>query len=233
MPEIETIITCEHASHQVPEPYAQLFSNAALLKSHQGWDIGASNVAQAIAKKVDAPLFLAEYSRLLIDLNRSIGHPKLFSICTKPLNELEKQAIIANYYSPYRNRVLQKMHQALENNHSLQHISVHSFTPVINGKSRNCDIGLLYDPSRAQEKRFALHWQKLLQKAGLNVRLNYPYQGVSDGFVTYLRKVNPSQRYLGIELEINQSFFDEDGRNGSAIIEQIVSTLAMMCREAN
>ncbi len=225
MPEVERIITCEHASHSVPAEYLYLFQQPEVLKTHRGWDIGASNVAQTISKQLAVSLYLGEYSRLLIDLNRSLTHPKLFSRYTKSLNATDRQKIITQYYSSYRNQVLQQMNQVLERGHAVQHISVHSFTPESQGVSRNCDIGLLYDPSIIQEKNFALHWQELLKAQGLRVRMNYPYRGVSDGFVTYLRKVNPPQRYVGIELEINQTLFDEDGQARGPIVEKIVSSL--------
>lgn len=225
MPEIERIITCEHASHRVPAEYQHLFQHPEVLKTHQGWDIGASNVARAISNQLEVSLYLAEYSRLLIDLNRSLTHPNVLSRYTKALNAADRQKIITQYYTPYRNQILQQMNQVLERGHSVQHISVHSFTPAAHGVSRNCDIGLLYDPSRIQEKHFALRWQELLKAQGLHVRMNYPYRGVSDGFVTYLRKVNPPQRYVGIELEINQSLFDADGKARGSIVEKIVSTL--------
>ena len=39
----------------------------------------------------------------------------------------------------------------------------------------------------------------------LRVRRNYPYTGKSDGLTAYLRRRFDADRYLGIELEINQA----------------------------
>ncbi len=87
------------------------------------------------------------------------------------------------------------------------HISVHSFTPELNGEVRTADVGLLFDPARPAEEEFCSNFRRLLlqQNDDLNVKFNYPYLGVDDGFTTYLRQKFP-QLYLGIELEINQKF---------------------------
>ena len=86
------------------------------------------------------------------------------------------------------------------------HLSIHSFTPVLHGQTRNADIGLLYDPGRAGERRLAVAWQKALRKRvpSLRVRRNYPYLGKADGFTTHLRRRFP-RAYLGLELEVNQA----------------------------
>jgi len=77
---------------------------------------------------------------------------------------------------------------------------------------REVDVGLLYDPARAAERKFCDGWARDLKRAApeLRVRKNRPYRGAADGFTTYLRrKLGP--RYLGIELEVSQRFFGKDG----------------------
>jgi len=83
---------------------------------------------------------------------------------------------------------------------------VHSFTPRLRGHTRNADIGLLYDPARPVEQGFCREWaQRMGDEGCFRVRLNYPYRGTSDGFVTALRRELPASGYLGIEIEINQA----------------------------
>ncbi|NJW55731.1 N-formylglutamate amidohydrolase, partial [Salinimicrobium sp. CDJ15-91] len=87
------------------------------------------------------------------------------------------------------------------------HISVHTFTPELEGEVRTADVGLLFDPAREEEADFCKRFQKSLfkQDKELQVKFNYPYLGIDDGFTTYLRQKFPKQ-YLGIELEVNQKF---------------------------
>jgi predicted N-formylglutamate amidohydrolase len=74
------IITCEHGGNRIPAPYRRLFrEQRALLDSHRGYDPGSPVMAKALARAYRAPLVASTVSRLLIDLNRSISHPQLFS----------------------------------------------------------------------------------------------------------------------------------------------------------
>ena len=100
------IITCEHGGNEVPAAYAPLFADhEALLQTHRGWDPGALELAQQMAQALDAPLFAATTTRLLIDLNRSIGHRQLHSEATRALARSTLSDIAARYYRPHRDAV--------------------------------------------------------------------------------------------------------------------------------
>ncbi|MCU0841869.1 MAG: N-formylglutamate amidohydrolase [Thiobacillaceae bacterium] len=201
------IVTCEHGGNRVPPPYRPWFSgHAALLASHRGHDAGALAVARDLARALGAPLFLSTVSRLVIDLNRSIGHPRLYSEATRPAPPAVRREILARHYLPYRERVADWVAGQVARGHRVVHVSSHSFTPVLDGETRNADVGLLYDPGRAGEARLCLAWQAALRgMAGdLKVRRNYPYTGRSDGLTAWLRRHFAADRYLGIELEVNQ-----------------------------
>src|SRR4029434_4503487 len=74
------VITCEHGGNRIPAPYRELFHDRqALLDSHRGYDPGALIMARALATAFAAPLVVTSVSRLLVDLNRSVGHPRLHS----------------------------------------------------------------------------------------------------------------------------------------------------------
>jgi predicted N-formylglutamate amidohydrolase len=105
------------------------------------------------------------------------------------------------------------------------HISVHTFTPVLHGVTRNADIGLLYDPSRKSEKQFAELWGAKLSALG-RVRNNYPYKGTNDGHTTALRRIFKQEVYLGIELEVNQTMTKRRG-NASAVAESLRAVLSI------
>ncbi len=67
------VLLCEHASCHIPADYGRLGLPEAEVKRHIGWDIGAADVARGLSARLDAPLFLGTYSRLLIDLNRPLA----------------------------------------------------------------------------------------------------------------------------------------------------------------
>jgi predicted N-formylglutamate amidohydrolase len=112
------------------------------------------------------------------------------------------------YYRPYRRRIESEIGRLCSRGKGILHLSVHTFTPVLKGKMRFADIGLLYDPSRRREALFCRKWKLALrgEDPTLRVRLNYPYSGRSDGFTTHLRTLFGEEVYLGIEIEVNQKF---------------------------
>lgn len=223
------VITCEHGGNQIPVRYRRYFANAGVaLASHRGFDPGALVLARKFSKRIGVPLHFAVVSRLLIELNRSLGHPSLFSEFARALDNGAREELLNRYYHPYRNNVESACVKTIARHNVCFHLSVHSFTPVLNGVVRNADIGLLYDPSRPFESQFARHWQQQIRMArpDLNVRLNYPYRGKSDGLTTYLRR-KLGNRYLGIELEVNQRWPQGNPKKWKDIESSLIETLAI------
>jgi predicted N-formylglutamate amidohydrolase len=201
------LFTCEHGGNRLPSRYAGLFRRArGVLASHRGYDAGALELGRFLSKQLGAPLMHATTSRLLVELNRSLHHRRLFSEFTRGLSPSDKQALLELHYHPYRRRVEAAVADAISHGDSVLHISVHTFTPELNGAPRTADIGLLYDPSRPREKRCCLAWRDALRRLrpDLRVRRNYPYLGKADGFTTHLRRRWADDQYAGIELEVNQ-----------------------------
>ena len=207
------MISVEHAVNFIPPIYQKVFDkSSAILNTHRGIDFGAKAIAMHLAAQMPCDYFEATVSRLLIDYNRSLKHPKCFSEWTKSLSKIEKESIIQQYYLPYRKSVESCIEAHIKNNRQVFHLSMHSFTPELDGITRNAAIGLLYDPKRNAEKEIARIWHALLtnDSSDYNVRMNYPYRGTSDGFVSALRKKYAEQDYVGFEVENNQALVQED-----------------------
>jgi predicted N-formylglutamate amidohydrolase len=220
------LITCEHGGNRIPPRYRPLFAGfEAMLQSHRGHDPGALTLARDMSKALAAPLFVATTSRLLIDLNRSIGHPRLYSEATRGAPHKTRDEILESYYLPYRNRVEAHIAEAIAHGSRVIHIASHSFTPELDGAVRNADIGLLYDPGRPGELDLCRQWQARLKTPALKVRRNYPYTGQSDGFTAYLRRRFPADVYIGIELEINQNHVLNGGRPWRVLRGHIIGSL--------
>jgi predicted N-formylglutamate amidohydrolase len=200
------LLSCEHGGNRIPAGFRALFHGRhAQLASHRGYDIGALACARALGAAWRAPLIHAETSRLLVDLNRSPGHPALFPPFIRTLPEPRRALILARHYFPHRERIERWIAERVRRGRTVVHIAVHSFTPVLDGRARSADIGLLYDPARPLERLICGRWQAALRReSGLRVRRNYPYRGVSDGLTRHLRQRFPPHAYAGIELEINQ-----------------------------
>ena len=222
------LITCEHGGNRIPPRYRSLFTgHEAMLQTHRGYDPGALTLARELAQVLAAPLFISTTSRLLIDLNRSIGHPSLYSVATRGAPPHVRKTILEKYYLPYRKQVETHIAESIAHGNRVIHVSSHSFTPVLDGAVRNADIGLLYDPARSGEKELCSRWQTELRRQApeFKVRSNYPYTGKSDGLTAYLRRRFSAHAYIGIELEINQKHALNGGRRWGGLRRNVIAAL--------
>ena len=229
------MLTCEHASNNLPAVFKKAVP-AEILKTHRAYDIGALAVFRKLVKFAK-PEFYCEgkYSRLFVDLNRTLTNKSAFSDFYKQLEARDKAAAekakaqATAYWMEYRDAIEKFVASSLPTLSNIEvsspkrtssktraaksapeiiHLGIHSFTPELNGKVRNADIGILYDPSRPQECAYAQVIKAEIKRLHpeMKVRFNYPYKGSSDGLTTTLRKkIGP--RYAGLEIEINQKFF--------------------------
>lgn len=215
------MLTCEHASNKLPAAFKKAVP-AEVLETHRAYDIGACAVFSKLVKFAK-PEFYCEgkFSRLFVDLNRTITNKSAFSDYYGKLEARDKASVAkikaqaTAYWMEYREKIkkfvaknIGSLRQAQRPEAAIVHLGIHSFTPVLNGQTRNTDIGILYDPSRPVERKYAQVIKKEINRLypHMKVRFNYPYKGTSDGLTTTLRK-KFGPRYVGIEIEMNQKFF--------------------------
>jgi predicted N-formylglutamate amidohydrolase len=222
------LITCEHGGNRVPAPYRGLFDGRrALLESHRGYDPGALLMAKELAAAFAAPLVMSTVSRLLVDLNRSIGHRRVFSDATHGVPAGLRARIVERHYRPYREQVENFVSRFTARGRRVVHISSHSFTPELEGQVRRADVGLLYDSRRPGEVELSGRWKARLAEMAprFRVRRNYPYIGKADGLTSYLRKRFVSGQYVGIEIEINQKIVLAGGRDWTDLRAALIESL--------
>ena len=222
------LVTCEHGGNRVPPRYAHLFVGwKRTLKTHRGLDIGALAMAEDLANSLGAPLVASRVTRLLVDLNRSLGHRDLHSDASRRASPEETARILRDHYAPYRRRVAEWVDTTTRDGRRVVHISSHSFTPRFHGEVRNADVGLLYDPARPGERRLCDVWKNEFERVApqLRVRRNYPYEGKNDGLTSYLRKRHPPRAYVGVELEINQALVALGGARWTRLRGAVVEAL--------
>lgn len=219
------IFTCEHAGNDVPDEYQSLFEHQDnVLQSHRGWDPGAWPIANFLSKQLEAPLFGCLTTRLLIEANRSMESPQLFSEFTSSLSEEAKEKLIEEIYKPYRDQVQKVIDNMVK---PVLHISIHSFTPIWDNKERKVDIGILFDPSQDSEASFSNRLKENLQRnlPGYLICFNEPYKGTDDGITTWLREKYKNDVYTGIEIEVNQKFVSDLSLIKSALSKSIKESI--------
>lgn len=144
------LITCDHASNRVPDDVAggDLGLPPKDMGRHIAYDIGAAGVTRHLARLLDAPAILSDFSRLVIDPNRGDDDPtimmRLYDHTIVPANrhadDAERQRRIDAYWRPY--------HAAYEGLAARRPdtviCAVHSYTPQLRGRPRRpWQVGIL------------------------------------------------------------------------------------------
>jgi predicted N-formylglutamate amidohydrolase len=177
------VLTCDHASCRIPRSLGSLGLAAAELTSHIGWDIGAAAVARSLAEQLDAPLILQNYSRLVIDCNRSPRSPESITLESDSVrilgNEhLDRPAIDVRrreLFDAYHGELRSILEQRIGTQQRVVLLAVHSFTPVFRGFVRPWHTGLMY-----RQGQFAPSLLRVLREiSALTVGDNEPY-GITD-----------------------------------------------------
>jgi predicted N-formylglutamate amidohydrolase len=146
------VLLCEHASNHIPEAYAGLGLRPRDLERHIAWDIGAADLARELSRRLDAPLFLSGYSRLLIDCNRPPGAPTSIpprsedtdipgNLDLPPGEPARREAA---YFAPFHAAVAGLLDRRAAAGRRTIVVGVHSFTPVFLGVARPWLAGVLY-----------------------------------------------------------------------------------------
>ena len=198
----------------MPAALAELGLPRRWLDGHHGWDPGAATVGAQLARELGAELHLGRWSRLVADLNRSYGHPRVVPDVLSPggrripanqaLDAEGRRRRLDRYWRPYRLAVEGDLDRAVEDHGAVLHISVHSFVERLGGEERRNHVGLLYDPAHDGERELADRLDHSLSALGFAVRRNHPYSGLDDGFCMRMRAERPWATYRGMEIEMNQ-----------------------------
>lgn len=206
------ILTCEHGGNEIPVAYQQQFkSNKEVLKTHRGLDIGVLEIAKLMQKKLKAPFIYSTTSRLVVDLNRTLNNPTLFSEFMQPLPKAKLQKVLAKYYFPHWKKVRKNIQSVLRLKKRVVHVAVHSMTDQLNGQKRNMHLALLYNPAFKNEVGFTSLWIVELRKEFPNyiIARNQPYRGDGDGLTCEMRKEHRPDNYIGLEIELNQGMLQK------------------------
>lgn len=205
----QVVLTCEHASPAVPDEYEGLGLAPDLLVDHIGWDIGAAELAAALGSGLGAPAVLSAASRLLVDCNRALNDVDLMphQSCgvavpgNAAIDGAERGRRLTRFYDPFHAAIdaqLQQHPDALL-------LSVHSFTPELNGSARPFDVGVLFDDFDGLAHLLA----ERVGATGLTVRMNQPYSGL-EGLIFSARAHGRRHGLRYLELEVNNRLLRSD-----------------------
>ena len=177
----DIVLICEHASPLIPRALGDLGVSQDDRMRHIGWDIGALRLAEALADRLDAPLFYSNYSRLVLDANRPLGAAQMFPEVSDGteipgnlgLSEADKALRADHFLHPLHGAIASYLDERQTLGQPTKIVSVHSFTPVYGGIARPWHIGVLYGASEAYGQELL---RKLAQDPDLVSGDNEPYR---------------------------------------------------------
>lgn len=209
----DVIFVCEHASCFIPPEFKALGLEGEALTSHIAWDPGALAVARALSDAFDAPAVAPAVSRLVYDCNRpsdaESAIPEQSEIYDIPgnvgLSDADRQARSERFYQPYRKALVDVIDGALAAGRKPAIVTVHSFTPVFKGETRDLELGVLHD----EDARLGDALLAAIEAAGdMSARRNAPY-GPENGVTYTLREHAISRGLLNVMIEIRNDLIAE------------------------
>ena len=214
------LIICDHASNRIPSEYKNLGLKEEILTTHIAYDLGVKEVAIDLSKRLQSPLVMSDFSRLLIDANRGIDDPTLIMKISdgkiisgnKDISFLrncnEKKHRITSYYNTYHNKISEIINRSLKKNIIPAIISIHSFTPSFGGNKRSTELGILWDSDSRLPDIFFSYLNKNYKD--INVGNNKPYTGRMKNDSLY--RHGTKQGLANILLEIRQDLIIDSGK---------------------
>ena len=175
------LLVCDHASCRFPQALGDMGLDPFARRCHLALDIGAGKLTETIARSLGVTAVIAQYSRLVVDCNRQLMDPGAFLEYgdgilvpgNRNLSQAEKDARANAIYWPYHHAIDAQIKrlQALVPDPAF--ISVHSFTPVLNGIARDVQMGVLWDT----DSRLSDIFIEDFRAAGFLTGDNEPYSG--------------------------------------------------------
>jgi predicted N-formylglutamate amidohydrolase len=205
------LLVCDHAGRAVPQRLAGLGLDETLLLRHIGWDIGAAEVTRHLVRRLDAPAVLTRYSRLVVDCNRGLedltSMPSVSDHVPVPGNRDLDAAARAEraeaLYWPYHREIEARLDAFAARGVHPAIVSVHSFTPVMNGLVRPWHVGVLWD----KDPRIAVPLMQNLAAPDRVIGDNEPYSAKQPTGFSMRRHAVPHGLPHAL-LEIRQDLID-------------------------
>jgi predicted N-formylglutamate amidohydrolase len=210
----ELVMFCDHAGRAFPKSLGTLGLGSRELDQHIAWDIGIAGLGRRLARSLDAPFFMTAYSRLVIDCNRHLDDPtsmpqesdRIRVPGNRGLSAADRGCRQQEIFHPYHTALSREIEGRIAAGRIPVVVSLHSFTPVMNGFQRPWHVGVLWN----RDPRMPVPlMRRLAEEPDLVVGDNEPYSG-RDGH-GYSIKAHAEARGLAHALlEIRQDLIADD-----------------------
>jgi predicted N-formylglutamate amidohydrolase len=224
------LLVCDHASCRFPRAVGDMGLDPFAQRCHLAIDIGAGSLTEHLANGLGVTAVIAQYSRLVVDCNRQLMDPGAFLEYgdgilvpgNRNLSQADKDARADAIYWPYHRAIDEQIKRLKAVGPPPAFISVHSFTPVLNGVSRAIEMGVLWDA----DARLADVFIEEFRAAGFVTGDNEPYSGKApQDFTIDHHAEEIDLPHVGIE--VRQDLIDDiEGVDEIApILQQIIESI--------
>jgi predicted N-formylglutamate amidohydrolase len=198
------LFTCEHATRRLPE-WEPHTADLPYLEDHWGWDVGAADLTRELARLRGCGALLSRFSRLVCDPNRDPSEPSFVVrevaghalSWNRAVHDAERARRRARYFDPYHAAIDRALAQRAAAGAPVRICSIHSFTPVWDGRARAMEVGVLFDAHEELARRVA----NALAAEGFAVAENEPYSGMA-GLIYAAQRHGRAHGVVYLELEV-------------------------------
>ena len=224
------LLVCDHASSRFPKSLGDMGLDPFARRCHLAIDIGAGDLTASIADSLGVTAVMQNYSRLVVDCNRQLMDPSAFLEYgdgilvpgNRNLHQADKDLRSSALYWPYHAAIEEQIERLKNAGPAPAFISIHSFTPVLNGESRAWQIGILWDKDESLREIFLDGFRV----AGYYVGDNEPYSGKAPQDFT----IDHHAEEIGlphIGIEIRQDLVDDEAGVAeiAGVMQKIVASI--------
>lgn len=211
------VLVCEHGGLAVPRQLNRLGLGAEHYTRHYAYDIGVRRMTETLSRLLDAPAIIANYSRLVVDLNRAVDHPTAFPVSGEgspvpgniTMTAADRALRVAALYEPFHAALAALLDARIAAGGPLPVVvAVHSFTPVFFGVPRPWAVGVLW----LQDDRLPRPVIDWFRARGYETGDNEPYDARAMGGTTV--NVHADARGLpNVLLEIRNDLIANDSQS--------------------
>jgi predicted N-formylglutamate amidohydrolase len=219
----------DHAGRVIPQKLGTLGLPPEAFEQHIAWDIGIAGLGERLSRALDATFIRQPFSRLVVDCNRKHTAPDFVPAVSDgttipgnvDLKTSDRSSRRREIHMAYHHRITGLLEARDQQARDTVLVSLHSFTPTLNGQDRPWRYGVLHrNDSKASRTLLALLRERFGEDA---VGDNQPYAMDS---VDYTIPFHADPRGLDyVELEVRQDLI-ADGAGQEAVAAELADLLA-------
>jgi predicted N-formylglutamate amidohydrolase len=146
------LLVGDHAGREIPRRLGDLGLPAPALDAHIACDIGVAGLGALISDALNATFVAQRYSRLIIDCNRDPAHAGSTAEVSdsvvvpgnRALAEGARADRVREIFQPYHAAIAAELDMRAKAGRRTILLSLHSFTPVMDGRARPWRFGVLH-----------------------------------------------------------------------------------------